>query len=156
MRVVSGVVAVLLASTSGSAIASPKHTGPTSSRPINPEAMTLPNLKRWYPKAFDLWQDEIPEEFYTPATKWLTEFAGTTNQMRPIIMGGEKRFAAWVCKPGYCIDNADVLIGAGRIVGVATFQRVSGEKAELLIGQPTGAELACIVRMRSDKDATSC
>lgn len=118
---------------------------------------SLSDLRRWYPKAFAWWQSAIPNEFYTPATGWLTDFKGATTPLRAVTVNGEKRMVGWVCKPGYCVDNATIMIGPGKVVGFAHFEGLGdGQKGELLLGTPSSAEMACLLRFQRQNTLTDC
>lgn len=150
-------LAVLVAALGGTALAAPRHSHAVATRTASGGGEdSLNNLKRWMPVALQTWQDEIPEEFYTPATKWLTEFDGTAAPIRAVLINGEKRFIGTVCKTGYCVNRAEVMIAPGRVAGVAHFEKLNGNTAQVLIGSFKEGELSCLEKLKGDPAATSC
>lgn len=153
MKSVTAGLALALALTM-SAHSAPRKQTPKS---IDPSDRSLANLKSWDPEAFKTWQDAVPAEFYTPATPWLTRFDGVTTPTRTVtLQNGDRRIMGWVCKPNYCVNDAAVMIAPGRVVGIAHFEGIEGQSAEVMIGTISADETVCLMKFRSSTSITSC
>ena len=93
------ILTVLVAAISTSGVAAPRHVVKVHASAGGQED-SLGNLKRWMPKAFQNWQDNVPDDLYGESTKWLTEFDGTVTPIRAVLIGGEKRFIGTVLQAG--------------------------------------------------------
>ena len=149
------ILTVLVAAISTSGVAAPRHVVKVHASAGGSED-SLGNLKRWMPKAFQNWQDNVPDDLYGESTKWLTEFDGTVTPIRAVLIGGEKRFIGTVCKPGWCVNHAEVLIAPGRIAGIAHLEKMNGAQSVVIIGTFKGDETTCLEKLKDEPNATSC
>ena len=152
------VAALLIAALSGTASAAPRRTTTTrSQRTSDSHEDSLANLKRWMPAALQSWHEAMPDDLYRESTKWLTDFDGTASPIRAVTINGERRFIGSICKPGWCVNRAEVMIAPGRVAGIAHFETMAGAKSLMMIGSFQSGESACLERLlKEEPSATSC
>jgi hypothetical protein len=117
----------------------------------------LSDMPRDYPSVYDAWTRHLPYAAKMPT--WIAQFQGVSTPLRNLTIGTRNFKFGTICVPHDCAGNMMGVAfapGSNWIIAMATLSSKTGPHTTMTFGDPTNAELSCIIKATSDSSIKTC